>query len=204
MSIYSYKITRDFGFAPNPFYAVCTLATCKPDIRGAAKVGDWILGFGAAAHGGLLRRKLIFAMQVEQILTFNEYWESEEFQCKKPVMNGSVKQTYGDNIYHKEKGVWKQSDSHHSNPDGTPNQDNLRKDTSADAVLISRKYWYFGKNAQKMPKELSELVAEWRNYKKFDGYDETLETWLSTFEDSGYLGEPAMFDGGYMRYGGKS
>ena len=30
---YSYIITRDYGFAPNPFGGVCTLATCKPKIR---------------------------------------------------------------------------------------------------------------------------------------------------------------------------
>src|SRR5712671_5339411 len=33
MRLYSYVVARDFGFAPNPFFGVCTLATCKPDIR---------------------------------------------------------------------------------------------------------------------------------------------------------------------------
>ena len=39
--IYSYVVRYDSGFAPNPFYGYCTLATCKPDIRGR---GGWRLG----------------------------------------------------------------------------------------------------------------------------------------------------------------
>lgn len=46
--LYAYSITRDFGFAPNPFHGICTLATCKPRIRKAANIGDWILGIGGA------------------------------------------------------------------------------------------------------------------------------------------------------------
>ena len=45
--LYLYVVDRDFGFAPNPFHGVCTLATCKPKIRKFAKVGDWII----ARHG---------------------------------------------------------------------------------------------------------------------------------------------------------
>ena len=31
--LYSYVFDHDYGFAPNPFHGVCTLATCKPSIR---------------------------------------------------------------------------------------------------------------------------------------------------------------------------
>ena len=41
MNLYSYVITRDYGFAPNPFWNICTLATCKPQIREHALKGDW-------------------------------------------------------------------------------------------------------------------------------------------------------------------
>ena len=38
MVIYEYVMTDDTGFAPNPFYGICTLACCKPVIRrGVAK-----------------------------------------------------------------------------------------------------------------------------------------------------------------------
>lgn len=33
MLVYEYVMTYDTGFAPNPFYGVCTLACCKPKIR---------------------------------------------------------------------------------------------------------------------------------------------------------------------------
>ncbi len=33
MIAYEYVMTSDIGFAPNPFYGVCTLACCKPKIR---------------------------------------------------------------------------------------------------------------------------------------------------------------------------
>ena len=45
MNLYSYVITRDYGFAPNPFWNICTLATCKPQIREHALKGDWVAGF---------------------------------------------------------------------------------------------------------------------------------------------------------------
>ena len=40
--LYCYKMTHDTGFAPNPYYEVLTLATCKPTIRRCAEIGYWI------------------------------------------------------------------------------------------------------------------------------------------------------------------
>jgi hypothetical protein len=55
----------------------------------------------------------------------------------------------GDNIYHRKEGdkPWIQEDSHHSNPDGSPNSDNIKTDTSSSNVLISDYFYYFGKAA---------------------------------------------------------
>ncbi len=155
MKIYSYILTRDYGFAPNPFYGVCTLATCKPKIRNPAKVGDWVIGVGSNEQGSQFKGKLIFAMEVTGKLTFNEYWYDERFDVKKPVMNGSNKQFFGDNIYHKENSNWKQENSHHSLQEGKPNLKNLVRDTSSEFVLISRNFYYFGKEAISIPSELS-------------------------------------------------
>jgi len=143
--LYTYAITRDFGFAPNPFYGVCSLATCKPDIRKSAKEGDWILGVG----GSYLKsayRKCIYLMQVSETLTYQEYWTDPRFSIKKPARNGSHVQLLGDNIYHlDDDGKWIQEDSHHSHPDGTPNMGNLKRDTGkTDKVLISDFFIYFG------------------------------------------------------------
>ena len=45
--IHSYVVRYDSGFAPNPFYGYCTLATCKPSIRKGADIGDWVVGSGS-------------------------------------------------------------------------------------------------------------------------------------------------------------
>ncbi len=117
----AYAITRDYGFAPNPFHGFCTLATCKPDIRKSAKVGDWIMGVGGSSLRSV-KRRCILLMKVSEKVSFQDYWDHERFSLKKPVRNGSRVQMLGDNIYHKDgNGDWIQEDSHHSNPDGTPN-----------------------------------------------------------------------------------
>lgn len=151
MKIYSYILARDYGFAPNPFHRVCTLATCKPKIRNPAKIGDWVIGVGSNEEGSLFKGKLIFAMEVTEKLAFNEYWNDERFDVKKPIMNGSNKQFFGDNIYHKENNIWIQENSHHSLQNGKPNLKNLERDTSSEFVLISNNFYYFGKKAISIP-----------------------------------------------------
>jgi hypothetical protein len=143
--VYFYVVDRDFGFAPNPFHGVCTLATCKPVLRRVAKPDDWILGMGGSRLKAV--GKCIFAMKVSKKITFNEYWNDPNYRDKKPVRNGSLKMVVGDNIYWKQDEFWNQSDSHHSNPDGSPNPHNLKNDTQTDAVLISHHFYYFGSSA---------------------------------------------------------
>lgn len=155
MSIYAYKITRDYGFAPNPFGEYCSLACCKPHIRKKAVVNDWIIGTGAVENG--LLNHLIFLMKVTEKLTFQEYWEDERFKYKKPVLNGSLKQIHGDNIYHSENGEWFQLDSHHSFHNGLLNDGNLQQDLSGEFVLISDCFVYFGEQNIKVPEKYIEL-----------------------------------------------
>ncbi|EKN6384286.1 hypothetical protein DVP09_11610 [Yersinia enterocolitica] len=145
--LYAYIITRDFGFAPNPFHGYCTLATCKPGIRKSAKVGDWILGVGGA-NLKLVKHKCILLMKVTEKISFNDYWVDTRFSIKKPARNGSNVQMLGDNIYHKDdNNQWIQEDSHHSNADGSFNMTNLERDTKAEQVLISDHFYYFGDKA---------------------------------------------------------
>ena len=199
MAVYSYIITRDYGFAPNPFYGVCTLATCKPKIRKSAQVGDWVVGFGSST--GKFKNKIIYAMKVEDKLTFDTYWDDTKYHRKKPVANGSLKQNFGDNIYHHLNGDWVQENSHHSNDDGTINEYNLKRDTQADCVLISSTYWYFGKKAIDTPPNLTGIIPYGRGYRIFKGFDEQLLEWLDSLGEKGYIGEPAKFDK-FERYDG--
>ena len=165
-NLYTYSITRDFGFAPNPFHGICTLATCKPGIRKSAQVGDWVMGIGGSSLKPV-NRKCIFLMKVSEKIGFQEYWDDNRFSLKRPSRNGSMVQMLGDNIYHKDdKGCWLQEDSHHSNHDGTTNITNLERDTgSTDRVLISRFFIYFGGQARDVDLE-SIGYRNIRNYKK--------------------------------------
>jgi hypothetical protein len=99
MTYFSYKIEHDYGLAPNPFGGYCTLAVCKPTIRNNRnlEIGDWIIGTGSAKLHKL--HHLIFAMRLEEKITMEEYWSDPRFQYKKPVINGSLVQMYGDNFY---------------------------------------------------------------------------------------------------------
>ncbi|RWD67671.1 MAG: hypothetical protein EOS36_01420 [Mesorhizobium sp.] len=150
-NVYMYVVARDFGFAPNPFHGVCTLATCKPMIRRTAHVGDWVVGMGGAQLKAVGR--CVYAMQVTDALTFDAYWDDPEYRCKRPIRNGSRKTIMGDNIYHRPAGTtaWVQEDSHHSQIDGSPEPSNIKNDTQTNRVLISRNFYYFGDAAPSIP-----------------------------------------------------
>lgn len=160
MKYFSYVVTRDYGFAPNPYRNVCTLATCKPDIRKAARVGDWIFGTGSVRNVG--NNRLIYAMKVEEILTFNDYFRDERYQYKKPDMQGSIAGMYGDNIYLYEEDVWRQLDSHHSHPNGVANPVNVNRDTKSRNVLLSTNFYYFGERAILIPPHLLDHIVKKR------------------------------------------
>ncbi len=209
MKCYSYVISRDYGFAPNPFYGYCTLATCKPRIRSAASVGDWVIGCGAKAHkkSGFI----IYIMQITEKIAFIDYWRRKEFTCKKPIMNGSLKQMYGDNIYHNDnpQAQWVQIDSHHSHEDGTENKTNKDRDLSSKYVLISSHFWYFGKRAVEIPtqfrQEKFDICCTGRNHRVI--YDDRLInqfiSWLEDTASPGYHADPFQFTT-FRRYKGES
>ena len=181
MKIISYVVRRDYGFAPNPFFEYCTLATCKPDIRKSASVGDWIVGTSSISTGSL--NKLVFAMKVTEKLTFNEYWYDERFMNKRPILNQSRKFQYGDNIYHKEGVEWLQLPSHHSEEDGSFNYKNIATDTKTDNVLISSHFYYFGGNGVSIPSELLDIVKKGPSYKYLDNslHDYFLNNFINKF-----------------------
>lgn len=165
--LYAYAITRDYGFAPNPFHGICTLATCKPDVRAGANIGDWVLGIGGSKMRDV-SRKCILLMKITEKISFQEYWDNPRFSMKKPLRNGSSVRMLGDNIYHKDvNGDWIQEDSHHSNSDGTINFKNLKIDTDkSDSVLISDHFLYFGANAVAVDLDSIGYHRRIRNIKK--------------------------------------
>lgn len=150
MRLYSYVVRHDIGFAPNPFYGWCTLGPCKPAIRNSAEVGDWIVGTGSKTNG--LEGRLVYAMRVEEVLDFDTYWNDPRFRRKRPNLRGSMKQAFGDNIYHRDaSGDWQQENSRHSFNDGSANPGHIKIDTAVDSVLVGQEYVYFGCNGPPVP-----------------------------------------------------
>ena len=100
--LFSYKMTDDTGFAPNPFWGELTLATCKPHIRLRKKVGDWIAGFTSSVLCGdpVGDEKLVFLMNVDTKLSIAEYFFNPRYKNKIPDPHHKLHvRRVGDNIY---------------------------------------------------------------------------------------------------------
>jgi hypothetical protein len=143
-------MTHDSGFAPNPFHGKLTLATCKPGIRRTKKEGDWIVGFASSSLVQSSTEKinhqgLVYLMRIGKIISLDKYFNDPEFQNKKPPPKineqKNLPSDYGDNIYfHDALGNFQQL------PNGNHTQDHTDHDISGENVLISDKFYYFGKN----------------------------------------------------------
>lgn len=195
MNLFSYKLDHDFGIAPNPFGEYCTLAVCKSGIRSNKnlQVDDWIIGTGSAALKNI--NHLIYAMKLEEKITFQEYWEDSRFQYKKPRLNGSLVQLYGDNIYHQEPKTnkWIQENAAHSLEGGVTNKQHLASDVSGEFVLISREFYYFGNNCPLIPDEYQDVCSKGRNmmWKKIPEKAKTgFIQWLTQNYSIGIHGDP--------------
>ena len=134
-------------------------------------------------------------MQVEEMLSFDKYWNDPRFQYKKPVINGSLVQLYGDNIYHKDlqTGEWVQDNSAHALVDGIVNEAHLRADIKGERVLISKKFYYFGDESIKIPDEFLSICSEGRSVKSIaipTRDANAFVSWLSKNYEPGIYGDP--------------
>ena len=182
------------GFAPNPFYGVCTLATCKPQIRESAEIGHYVAGFGSLQLG--LKERLTYWMKVDEILSFDQYWNDKRFHAKRPQLAGSLMQCYGDNIYHRnlKTGVWIQEKSFHSDPANPKNGGNLKRDTGrTEKVLIGREFAYWGAAGPKAPVKFGHMIPKGRPYRcRFSDKDrDAFIAWLEGLNVRGFRSEPA-------------
>lgn len=197
-SLFSYVVRYDSGFAPNPFFGYCTLATCKPRIRKHASVGDWVVGTGSAAAPVRREGYMVYAMRVTETIKTAEYWDDHRFQCKKPDMYHNWVSAAGDNIYEPVGPLkWKQLNSYHSKPDGRPVTQHIKRDTSVERILVSKEYVYYGGEGPILPKEFRSglptgLCHAGRNYRRV--WDEKViarfEAWLKSQGHSGCEGKP--------------
>ena len=196
MRLYSYILTYDTGFAPNPYHGYCTLATCKPKIRRSAQVGDWIIGTGSKNMNTCSKRikidksgYLVYAMRVTEVLTFNEYWNAPRFKAKRPVKGAGKKWECGDNIYFRDPDTGELAAVEWSYHLG---QDDKCGDTSVDRVLIGEDFVYWGGDGPPMPPEFSIFVSTTQGHKcRFPEEDvRRFVEWLRGTREKGIIGEP--------------
>ena len=186
MKVYSYVLKHDTGFAPNPFWSYCTLAACTPNHMGIRPdIGDWIIGTESINSGN----KLVYAMQIGFIMSFDEYYTDRRFKKKIPDKNSKDWRRHcGDNIYYKnQSGKWQQYPStFHDKPE------NKRQDIKHPYVFIGKHFYYFGCKAVKIPSKYTALV--WKRHgvkcKHPPKVTEDFLTWLRTKFRKGIHGKP--------------
>jgi hypothetical protein len=75
--IFLYKLRTDNGGAPAVYRGRLSLAICKPRIRSAAEVGDWIIGIaGKMLHPD---SGLLYIAQVDEVLENGKYYRDARF-----------------------------------------------------------------------------------------------------------------------------
>ena len=161
-----YIVRVDTGFAPNPFYGSCTLATCKPKIRETAEKGDWVIGFYSRAKTvpKIYQGKLIYAMEITEKTDYEKYWKNKP---KKRYSKKNSITNCGDNIYYKNNEDWKQARNQFHN-----GEEIKKHDLQSKAVLISNNFFYFGKNLVRLPESFNQLANGLPRGHKWKGMDQ--------------------------------
>lgn len=179
--LYSYVVATDSGFAPNPFFGVCTLACCKPAIRraiggrllrqsGRADIAElrkadpgyvraqniWVVGLAGSELRDRPRRSVVYVMQVTDVLDFESYYQ--EYPQKRPVRRPPATPAdpawHGDAIYTgNDPATARQlAPSAHSNGEAE-DEANKWHDLGGRYVLVSDHSVYFGPDAPYQPIE---------------------------------------------------
>ncbi len=155
-TLFSYVVRTDGGSAPNPFWGVCTLVICKPQIRRAAGVGDWIAGTGSSQSPlGNLQGKLVYAMRVTDKVPMHEYdaLAREHWPGKVPYPRSSdPRRRVGDAVY--DFG----EDPPGVRPGAVHTCEHRDRDLSGEYALLSEHFFYFGDRAIDLPEHLLGIV----------------------------------------------
>ena len=154
MTLFSYVVRDDAGFAPNPEKEYCTLACCKPIIRRTAKKGDWVVGTGSVKHNA--QKKIIYAMKItEEPIDFEKYGRDERFKNRI------------DNIYLKDGNT----NGYKQKPNRFHGGEEKKRDLSGAFILISNSnnFSYFGMNAKELDPGFEKMIKKGPGHKcKFD------------------------------------
>lgn len=169
VKMWSYKLTYDTMFAPNPLHGFLTLATCKPRIRQSpnSKKGTWIAGWTACTlHNSPLlndkveyckrgEEKLIYLAQIDEVLTLDEYWEKYPQKRPSNLQDKNSASYYGDNIYHKDSN----GEIIQAKNSGDHGEECKHRDYEyGKNALICKKFFYFAPDKRlSIPAEFDEL-----------------------------------------------
>ncbi len=148
--LFTYKVAHDGGSAPNPYHAICTLAICKPAIRRVAKPDDVIVGLACTPD----EHRLVYCMVVDHVLPWADYIRAcagtgeipygiDARNLKRKVPRSASDP--GDCIW-PEAGRFEQAMESSSGHGGR--EDWARDVANGLNVLLSRRFWYFGKGDQ--------------------------------------------------------
>jgi len=182
-NVYSYVVTVDRGLAPNPFWGMCTLAVCTPNHMGCkADMGDWIAGVTPASSG----QKLLYVMEISEVVNFDDYFSRAEFAAKKPVRDGTPEQRCGDNFYSLESNRWVQ----HWNPWHAGSLA-LEQDTRYPRVFVAERFWYLGRKAMPVPERFRAMFGG-RGLRKNHppGLAPAFKNWVSSTLPEGVSAKP--------------
>ncbi len=169
LRLFSYKMTHDTGFAPNPFFGLLTLANCKPQIRKSKKINDWIAGFTSNQLNGDKTgdERLVYLMKVTEKVDYAEYWNNPRYANKIPVLDtNSIEDKAGDNIY-KPLGANKFEQIENKNHD----ESSMMHDLNGEFVLISSEFYYFGGAAIYLPGDVKPKLPKGQSGQGVRTYD---------------------------------
>lgn len=177
-----YVVASDDGLAPNITGGYCSLTVCKPVVRRVARpLKDWVVGMSTNKHGAT---KLIYSMQVEEKIPFDDFFADERFAAKKPLPQNPM----GDNFIKNGHAVlyW---GAHHAKPD------KMAANLKMPVALCGQNFWYFGKNAPELPKTFHEtklVKGPRRGHKIVDNPQDVnrFYKWLTKHYNPAIYGEP--------------
>ncbi|MEI7491891.1 MAG: hypothetical protein WCK92_10870 [Bacteroidota bacterium] len=201
MKLYSYIVTSDTGFSPNPFWGKCTLACCKPIIRKTADPGDWVVGIrGKSLYNKLglektsdasTTYKIIYAMKVSEKISFKDYFR--RFPEKRPdYSKAEAIYNRGDNCYKPlGNGDYKQLESMHTRKNKEKNKE---KDLNGKFVLIADQFYYFGSKPLDIPENLSNLICGRGHKCDFDKSTQNIFREYITSRKFGVKARPSLWN----------
>jgi hypothetical protein len=146
--------------------------------------GDWFLGTQPVHKGA----KLIYAMQISEVLPFEAYYVDPRFEKKKPKRKGPWQERCGDNMYYRDdKREWQQHPTfNHTEPS------HIRQDLKHPYAFIGETFYYFGENAVDIPLAYQGLIRK-RQGCKCRHDPETVDSflhWLAQTFEPGIHGDP--------------